>query len=55
MPDTLTGTAREFREDLDKLLKQVNDLDATVNDRTRGLAERIAVLETRLAELERAQ
>jgi uncharacterized coiled-coil protein SlyX len=53
MPDTLTGTALEIREDLDKLIKRVNDLDATVNDRTRGLAERIAILEIKIAELEK--
>jgi hypothetical protein len=52
MPDTVTGTSRE---ELDKLLKRVNDLDAAVNDRTRGLAERITVLEAKLAELERTQ
>jgi hypothetical protein len=53
MPDTITGSARETREDLDKLLKRITELDVTVNDKTQGLAQRIASLESRVAELER--
>jgi TolA-binding protein len=53
MPDTLTGTAKDAREDFDKVAKRVNDLDATVNDKTQGLAQRISSLEERVAELER--
>ena len=51
MPDTSNGTAKEIREDLDKLIKQVKELDATVNDTVQGLAQRVTALETRVAEL----
>ena len=45
--------AQKLREDLDKLIKQVRDLDATVNGATQGLAQRISALETTVAELGR--
>jgi hypothetical protein len=51
MPDTSAGAVQKIREDLDKLIKQVNDLDATVNGKTQGLTQRIAALETTVAEL----
>jgi hypothetical protein len=53
MPDTFTGIVAEIRSDLDKLIKRVNGLDASVTGANLGLAQRIATLERKVAELEK--
>jgi hypothetical protein len=55
MPGTSDVNVKEIRVDLDKLKKQVNDLDAAINGQAAGLAQRITVLETKLAEMERTK
>ena len=52
MTDTSDQVVKEIRVDLDKLKKQVNDLDAAINGQAAGLAQRITALETKLAEME---
>jgi hypothetical protein len=55
MPGTSDVNVKGIRDDLDKLKKQVNDLDAAINGQAAGLAQRITVLETKLAEMERTK
>jgi hypothetical protein len=53
MPDNASESGHELRQDLDKLIKRVNELDVAVNGTTAGLAQKIAALEQKVAEMER--
>lgn len=52
MADISDVVVKQIRDDLDKFMKQVNDLDAAINGQTAGLAQRIIALETKLAEMD---